>query len=66
MKNFKNLLMTFIGIIAVAMCATSCLNSEDDTLLQVFGDFVSILVAFLDDGVHQHHLALCSESMLRD
>lgn len=32
MKNFKNLLMTFIGIIAVAMCATSCLNSEDDSL----------------------------------
>lgn len=32
MKNFKNLLMTFIGIIAVAMCATSCLNSEDDTI----------------------------------
>lgn len=32
MKNFKNLLMTFIGIIAVAMCATSCLNSEDDSI----------------------------------
>lgn len=32
MKNFKNLLMTFIGIIAVAMCATSCLNSDDDSI----------------------------------
>lgn len=32
MKNLKNLLMTFIGIIAVAMCATSCLNSEDDSI----------------------------------
>lgn len=32
MKNFKNLLMTFIGIIAVAMCATSCLNSDDNSI----------------------------------
>lgn len=32
MKNLKKLLMTFIGIIAVAMCATSCLNSEDDSI----------------------------------
>lgn len=32
MKNFKNLLMTFIGIITVAMCATSCLNSDDDSI----------------------------------
>ena len=32
MKNLKKLLMTFIGIIAVAMCVTSCLNSEDDSI----------------------------------
>lgn len=32
MKNLKKLLMTFIGIIAVAMCATSCFNSEDDSI----------------------------------
>lgn len=32
MKNLKKLLMTFIGIIAVAMCVTSCLNSDDDSI----------------------------------
>lgn len=32
MKNLRNFIMAFVGFIAVAMCVTSCLNNEDDSL----------------------------------
>lgn len=32
MKNLRNFIMAFIGFIAVAMCVTSCLSNEDDSL----------------------------------
>lgn len=34
MKNLRNFIMAFVGFIAVAMCVTSCLSSEDDSLSQ--------------------------------
>lgn len=32
MKNLRNFIMAFVGFIAVAMCVTSCLSNEDDSL----------------------------------
>lgn len=32
MKNLRNFIMAFVGFIAVAMCVTSCLNNEDDSI----------------------------------
>ena len=32
MKNPRNFIMAFVGFIAVAMCVTSCLSNEDDSL----------------------------------
>ena len=32
MKNLRNCIMAFVGFIAVAMCVTSCLSNEDDSL----------------------------------
>ena len=40
-----------------------CLNSKDDSLFKVFGDFVCILVTFFNNGVHQHHFAFCSQRL---
>lgn len=34
MKNLRNFIMAFVGFIAVAMCVTSCLSNEDDSLSQ--------------------------------
>lgn len=32
MKNLRNFIMAFVGFIAVAMCVTSCLSNEDDSI----------------------------------
>ena len=32
MENLRNFIMAFVGFIAVAMCVTSCLSNEDDSL----------------------------------
>ena len=32
MKNLRNFIMAFVGFIAVALCVTSCLSNEDDSL----------------------------------
>ena len=32
MKNLRNFIMAFVVLIAVAMCVTSCLSNEDDSL----------------------------------
>ena len=32
MKNLRNFIMAFVGFIAIAMCVTSCLSNEDDSI----------------------------------
>lgn len=32
MKNLRNFIMAFVGFIAVAMCVTSCLSNDDDSI----------------------------------
>ena len=40
------------------------LDCKNDTFLQVFGNFVSVLVTLFDEGVHKNGLTICSKCFL--